>query len=116
MAQEHQCSQALWKGGWEKTLKLWRKRLQDNAFWWVLYARFSLFQFHAHEPALRELQGTLLGFHVWLLLGFVPLAVVFATFGSGGIKGNLWQIVLATILLILPSFHEGCSGSGFLQP
>jgi uncharacterized membrane protein YdjX (TVP38/TMEM64 family) len=35
------------------------------------------------------------------LLGFIPLAMVFATFGSGGIKGNYWQISFATTLLIL---------------
>jgi uncharacterized membrane protein YdjX (TVP38/TMEM64 family) len=34
------------------------------------------------------------------LLGYVPLTVVFATYGSGGAKGNVWQVVLATILLV----------------
>ena len=34
-------------------------------------------------------------------LGFIPLAVVFATFGSGGIKGNFGQIGFAAALLVL---------------
>ena len=40
------------------------------------------------------------------LVGFVPLAVVFAAFGSGGAKGNLWQIGFATALLVLSIFSR----------
>jgi len=35
------------------------------------------------------------------LLGFIPLAIVFAMYGSGGVTGSLWQIAFATALLIL---------------
>ncbi len=38
---------------------------------------------------------------------FVPiicLTVVFATYGSGGVKGNVWQIALATALLMCSIF------------
>jgi uncharacterized membrane protein YdjX (TVP38/TMEM64 family) len=38
------------------------------------------------------------------LAGFVPLAVAFATYGSGGVKGNVWQIGFATMLLVLSIF------------
>jgi uncharacterized membrane protein YdjX (TVP38/TMEM64 family) len=42
-------------------------------------------------------------FMVGSLIGFVPLAAVFATYGSGGMKGNMLQIGFATMLLV-PSF------------
>lgn len=97
-----------------ETLKLWHKRFQDNAFWWVLYAR--LFPF-SNSTLMSLLCGScrvpFWDFMFGSILGFVPLAVVFATFGSGGIKGNLWQIVLATILLILTIFSRRLFGKWF---
>ena len=84
------------------TLKLWRGRFQENAFWWVLYGR--LFPF-SNSTLMSLLCGSCrVPFREFLtgsFLGFIPLAVVFATFGSGGIKGNFWQIILATGLLVL---------------
>lgn len=89
------------------TLKLWRTRFQDNAFWWVLYAR--LFPF-SNSTVMSLLCGScrisFRGFLLGSLLGFIPLAVVFATFGSGGVKGNLWQVALATALLVLSVFSR----------
>ncbi len=97
-----------------ETLKVWRERFQDNAFWWVLYAR--LFPF-SNSTLMSLLCGScrvpFSDFMGGSILGFVPLAVVFATFGSGGIKGNLWQIGLATILLILTSFSRRLFGKWF---
>lgn len=84
----------------EKT-RLWQRRFQDNAFWWVLYMRLfpfsnstlmSLFCGSCKVPFRAFLLGS--------LLGFAPLAVAFATFGSGGIKGNACQIGFATLTLV----------------
>jgi uncharacterized membrane protein YdjX (TVP38/TMEM64 family) len=82
-------------------VNLWKVRFQENAFWWVLYGRLfpisnstlmSLICGSCRVPFLPFLWGS--------LLGYVPLTVVFATYGSGGVKGNVWQIGLATLLLV----------------
>ena len=87
------------------TLKVWRSRFQDNAFWWVLYGR--LFPF-SNSTLMNLLCGScvvpFVPFITASFLGFIPLAVVFATFGSGGVKGNMLQIILATVLLVISIF------------
>lgn len=89
------------------TLKVWQVRFQENAFWWVLYARFFPF---SNSTVMSLLCGSCnVPFTAYLLgslVGFVPLAVVFAAFGSGGAKGNLWQIGFATALLVLSIFSR----------
>lgn len=98
------------------TMKIWQGRFQDNAFWWVLYGR--LFPF-SNSTLMNLLCGSCLvpftQFMLGSLVGFIPLAVVFATFGSGGIKGNLFQIALASALLIISVFSrrllKGASGA-----
>jgi uncharacterized membrane protein YdjX (TVP38/TMEM64 family) len=86
-------------------VNLWKVRLQENAFWWVLYGRLfpisnstlmSLICGSCNVPFLPFLWGS--------LLGYIPLTVVFATYGSGGVKGNVWQIALATALLVCSIF------------
>ncbi len=81
-------------------LEYWRKRLEENAFWWVLYGRLfpfsnstlmSLFCGSCKVPFVSYVQGS--------LLGFMPLAVVFAAFGSGGLEGNLKQVGFAVLVL-----------------
>jgi uncharacterized membrane protein YdjX (TVP38/TMEM64 family) len=80
---------------------MWKARFRENAFWWVLYGR--LFPF-SNSTVMSLICGSCkVGFIPYLLaslVGFVPLAVVFATYGSGGAKGNIWQIGFATTLLI----------------
>jgi uncharacterized membrane protein YdjX (TVP38/TMEM64 family) len=88
-------------------LRVWRIRLQENAFWWVLYGR--LFPF-SNSTVMSLLCGScrvpFSPFITGSLIGFVPLAIVFSTYGSGGVKGNLWQVVFATALLILSIFSR----------
>lgn len=89
------------------TLKVWQARFQENAFWWVLYARFFPF---SNSTVMSLLCGSCnvpyTSYVLGSLVGFVPLAVVFAAFGSGGAKGNLWQIGFATALLVLSIFSR----------
>lgn len=88
-------------------LGLWKARFQHNAFWWVLYGR--LFPF-SNSTLMSLLSGScnvpFVSFVCGSLIGFVPLAVVFASYGSGGIKGNMLQIGFATILLVLSIFSR----------
>jgi len=85
--------------------KLWKDRFQENAFWWVLYG--TLFPF-SNTTMMSLICGSckvpFIPFLLASLIGFVPLAVVFATYGSGGAKGNIWQIALATMLLVFSIF------------
>ncbi|HWR69084.1 MAG TPA: VTT domain-containing protein, partial [Desulfomonilia bacterium] len=96
------------------SLRMWRRRFQENAFWWVLYGR--LFPF-SNSTLMSLLCGicrvSYRGFMLGSLLGFIPLAVVFATYGSGGVKGNLWQITVATVLLVLSVFSRKLFGKWF---
>jgi uncharacterized membrane protein YdjX (TVP38/TMEM64 family) len=81
-------------------LATWQGRFEANAFWWVLYMRlFPL--------SNATLAGLLCGacripFQPYLagsFLGFIPLTVVFAIFGNGGVQGNLYLVGLGAILL-----------------
>jgi uncharacterized membrane protein YdjX (TVP38/TMEM64 family) len=82
-------------------LKLWRRRFRQNAFWWVLYARLfpfsnatltSLLCGSCRVPMSRYLFAS--------FLGFIPLTFVFAAFGSGGVKGNINQVLLGFCCLL----------------
>lgn len=79
----------------------WRRRFQQNAFWWVLYVR--LFPF-ANATLTSLLCGSCrVPFSLYLsasLIGFIPLTFVFASFGSGGAKGNINQVILGFGLLL----------------
>ena len=88
-------------------LGMWKVRFQENTFWWVLYGRFFPF---SNSTVMSLLSGSCnIHFTPYILgslVGFVPLAVVFAICGSGSIKGNMWQIGFATMLLILAIFSR----------
>lgn len=79
---------------------LWQRRFQENAFWWVLYGRLVPF---ANATVTSLLCGSckvpFLPFLAGSLLGFIPLAMVFTIFGSGGVKGNFYQIGLGIVLI-----------------
>jgi uncharacterized membrane protein YdjX (TVP38/TMEM64 family) len=86
-------------------LALWQTRFETNAFWWVLYLRlFPL--------SNATLAGLLCGacriplgpYLAGSLLGFIPLTLVFAVFGSGGARGNLYLVGLGFMLIILTVF------------
>ncbi len=83
-----------------KRVGLWQQRFQENAFWWVLYGRLVPF---ANATVTSLLCGSCkVPFRPYLagsLLGFIPLAVVFTIFGSGGVKGNYYQVALGIVLI-----------------
>ena len=80
----------------------WRARFRSNAFWWVLYGR--LFPF-SNSTVMSLLCGSckvsFTSYALGSFIGFIPLAIVFACFGSGGVKGDFLQITIATAVLIL---------------
>lgn len=76
------------------------ERLNREAFWWVLYLRL----FPLGNSTLQSLFFGSLGvpFHQYVAasaIGFIPLTVVFAMFGSGGVKGNFFQVWLGLGLI-----------------
>jgi uncharacterized membrane protein YdjX (TVP38/TMEM64 family) len=81
-------------------LKLWRRRFQENAFWWVLYGRLIPF---SNSTVMSLLCGSCkVPFAAYVngsILGFIPLAIVFAAFGSGGLAGNFGEIGVAVLVL-----------------
>ncbi|MEJ2031713.1 MAG: VTT domain-containing protein [Deltaproteobacteria bacterium] len=81
-------------------LATWSSRFRENGFWWVLYGRLfpfsnatfkSLLCGSCRVPFWPYLAGS--------FLGFIPLTMVFAAFGSGSAKGNLQQVLLGFCLL-----------------
>lgn len=86
-------------------VNLWTVRFQENAFWWVLYGRlFPISNSTLMSLICGSCKVRFLPFLWGSVLGFIPLTVVFATYGSGGVKGNVWQIALATALLVCSIF------------
>jgi uncharacterized membrane protein YdjX (TVP38/TMEM64 family) len=81
-------------------LMQWRRRFQENAFWWVLYGRLIPF---SNSTVMSLLCGSCkVPFASYVhgsILGFIPLAVVFAAFGSGGLAGNFGEIGVAVLVL-----------------
>jgi len=83
-------------------LAVWRARLRQRAFWWVLYTR--LFPFT--NSTLNSLLCGACDVPFWpflaaSFLGFIPQSVVFALFGSGGATANYLQIAVAVGLLLV---------------
>jgi len=79
---------------------VWGKLLRENGFWWVLYGRLfpfsnatinSLICGCCRVPLRQYLAGS--------FLGFIPLTLVFAAFGSGGAKGNHIQVLIGLCML-----------------
>jgi uncharacterized membrane protein YdjX (TVP38/TMEM64 family) len=88
-------------------LKIWKRRFQENAFWWVLYGR--LFPFSNSTLMSLVCGSCRVSFREFMIgsfIGFMPLTITFATFGSGSMKGNLWQIGFATALLVISIFSR----------
>ncbi len=83
-------------------LGLWRRRFQENAFWWVLYGRLFPFSNATLKSLLCGSCRVPFGpYLVGSFFGFIPLTFVFAAFGSGGIKGDINQVLLGFGLLLL---------------
>lgn len=83
-------------------LKDWQVRLKSNAFWWVLYGRLFLF---SNSTVMSLVCGSCkvssTPYALGSLIGFSPLAIVFACYGSGGAQGDLRKIAVATAVLVL---------------
>ena len=86
-------------------LAIWQARFEANAFWWVLYLRLfplsnatlvGLLSGGCRIPLRAYLAGS--------FIGFIPLTVVFAVFGSGGARGNLYLVGLGFMLIALTVF------------
>lgn len=83
-------------------LALWMTRFQENAFWWVLYGR--LFPFSNSTMKSLLCGSCRVPFTPYLsasFLGFLPLTLAFTTFGSGGSSGDIRQVLLGFVLLLV---------------
>lgn len=78
----------------------WGNRFRLNGFWWVLYGRLM--------PVSNATVNSLIcgyckvapgDYLLGSLMGFIPLTLVFTSFGSGGSSGNFSQMLLGFVLL-----------------
>ena len=86
-------------------LEIWQARFEANAFWWVLYLRlFPLSNATLAGLLCGACRIPLQAYLAGSLMGFIPLTVVFAVFGSGGARGNLYLVGLGFMLIALTVF------------
>lgn len=86
-------------------LTIWQARFEANAFWWVLYLRlFPLSNATLAGLLCGACRIPLRAYLAGSFIGFIPLTVVFAVFGSGGARGNLYLVGLGFMLIILTVF------------
>lgn len=86
-------------------LTIWQARFEANAFWWVLYLRlFPLSNATLTGLLCGACRIPLRAYLAGSLIGFIPLTVVFAVFGSGGARGNLYLVGLGFMLIALTVF------------
>jgi len=81
---------------------VYREQCSRDPFWWVLFARLMPF---ANATLMNLLCGAcrvpLRPFLLASAIGFLPLTIVFALFGSGGAKGSWTQIGVGAGCLLL---------------
>jgi uncharacterized membrane protein YdjX (TVP38/TMEM64 family) len=86
-------------------LAIWQMRFEANAFWWTLYLRlFPLSNATMAGLLCGACRIPLRAYLAGSFVGFIPLTVVFAVFGSGGARGNLYLVGLGFILIALAVF------------
>lgn len=89
------------KNRFNKKYQLWKERIQENAFWWVLVARLIPFMNGTlMNLILGALKTPLRSYIFGSILGFAPLSIVFALFGHGAKEGSITYIVIAASLLL----------------
>lgn len=83
-------------------VNLWAERFRENAFMWTLYARlFPLSNATATSLICGTCKVSLRTYTLANLIGFLPLTIVFAVFGSAVAKGKFSQFLLGTLLFLL---------------
>ncbi|MCB2153600.1 VTT domain-containing protein [bacterium] len=84
-----------------KRVKMMRERFRENAFFWTLY--FRLFPF-SNATLTGLLCGTckvnMRSYVLASAIGFTPMTIIFAVFGSGAAKANSLQIGLGIVLFL----------------
>ncbi|MBI5154695.1 TVP38/TMEM64 family protein [Candidatus Poribacteria bacterium] len=94
----------------------WTARFRENAFFWILYARlFPLSNATVTSVLCGSCDAGLGAYLAASALGFLPLTIVVAVFGSGAAKASGFQIGLAVVLLLVSVLAQRLLGSGARQ-
>jgi uncharacterized membrane protein YdjX (TVP38/TMEM64 family) len=85
-----------------KRVNIWAERYRDNAFMWTLYARL----FPISNASLTSIicgccKVPIRTYMAANLIGFLPLTIIFAMFGSAAAKGKAIQLVVASALFVI---------------
>lgn len=84
-----------------RRIKLWRERFRENAFLWTLYPRlFPLANATLTSLICGTCKVNLRAYLAASAIGFLPLTIVFAVFGSGAAKSSALQIGLGSVLFL----------------
>ncbi|MCX7018029.1 MAG: TVP38/TMEM64 family protein [bacterium] len=83
-------------------MKKWYERFNQNGFRWLLYMRL----FPLSNATVTNLVGGVSGmkyrsFLGATILGYTPLTIVFAVFGSSAAKKSWWQFFIGALILVI---------------
>ena len=85
-----------------KRINVWAERFRENAFMWTLYARlFPLANATLTSVICGCCRVPVRTYLAANFLGFIPLTIVFAVFGSGATKGNVMQLSIGSGLFLV---------------
>ena len=85
-----------------KRINLWKERFRENGFMWTLYMRlFPLWNATLTSLICGTCQVRLRDYTLANIIGFLPLTVVFAVFGSAAAKGSKMQIGIGIGMFVL---------------
>ena len=80
----------------------WYERFNQNGFRWLLYMRL----FPLSNATVTNCAGGISKMSYWsflgaTMIGYTPLTIVFALFGSSAAKQSFWQLGIGGVLLVL---------------
>lgn len=85
-----------------RRVNLWKERLRENGFMWTLYMRlFPLWNATLTSLICGACRVRLRDYTAANLIGFTPLTIVFAIFGSAAAKGSKLQIIAGLAMFLL---------------
>ena len=97
--------------------KTWYDRYSDNGFFWVLNIRlFPLGNATALSLVSGASQMKYIDFIAATFIGYLPLTIVFALFGSSSSKNKPFQLILGTTLFLIFLGGRGIYKKYFLNP
>ena len=90
-----------------KRLEKFKNNFVSNTFFWVLYIRLFPFSNNTITSFFcGSMNVAVLPYLTASFLGFIPLTIIFALFGSGSVSMNFWKIAVGFLLIGITIFIQ----------